>query len=83
MSKKIFSLSIFTIALAMAFVFSAPIVTRAASDNYNDPFTGITNLVGIDEATSNVSSFHDRDRDNARDSKFPSYGLQGNWAGQH
>ncbi len=83
MSKKLFSLSIFTIALAMAFVFSAPIVTRAASDNFDDQFLGESNLVGIDEPTSPVTPLHNRDRDNGRDFKFPSYGLQGNWAGQH
>ncbi|MGO9020522.1 MAG: hypothetical protein ACLQVJ_19455 [Syntrophobacteraceae bacterium] len=80
MNKKLFSLSIFTIALAMAFVFSAPNVTRAASDNYNDQFVGITNLLGVDEAHNGAGA---RDRDRAPVVNFQTYGLQGDWAGQH
>jgi len=80
MNKKLFSLSIFAVALAMAFVFSAPIVTMAASDNYNDQFVGITNLLGVDEAHYGIGA---RDRDRAPVVNFQTYGLQGDWAGQH
>ena len=81
MNKKLFSLSIFTIAFAMAFVFSAPFGTMAASDNYNEPFIGSTNLFGVDEA-DNGAMARDRDRDIAPVLNFGSYGLQGDWAGQ-
>jgi hypothetical protein len=79
--NKLFSLSIITIALAMAFVITAPNLTMAISDNYNDEMVGSANLFGVDEA-NNVTGPIDRDRDRAPDLDFQTYGLQGDWAGQ-
>jgi hypothetical protein len=82
MSKKLFSLSIFTITLVISFVFSAPGVTMASSDNYNAAFPGNSNLLGVDEAHSSVGALPDRDMDIAPGLNFQSYGLQGDWGGQ-
>jgi len=81
MNKKLFGLSIFAIALASVFVFTAPGGAVAASDNYNNAFVGSANLIGIDEADNAVAV--DRDKDIAPVLNFQTYGLQGNWeAGQ-
>ena len=80
MNKKLFGLSIFAIALAAAFVFTAPGGAMAASDNYNGTFLGSVNLIGVDEADSGIAI--DRDKDVAPGLTFQSYGLKGDWEGQ-
>jgi hypothetical protein len=79
MNKRLFSLSIFAIALAAVFVSTVPSITMAASDNYNNAYVGSTNLFGVDEATSGITAPVDRDRDIDAGLIHPSYGLKGSW----
>ena len=81
MNKKLFSLSVFAIALAAVFVFTAPGGAIAASDNYNNAYLGSANLIGVDEADNGIAAI-DRDRDIAPPVIFQSYGLNDSWAGQ-
>ena len=80
MNKRLFSLSIVTIALAMVFSFTTPNVTLAAGDNYNDVFIGASNLFGVDEAVNGTEP--NSDRDVGPGVEFQSYGLRGDWVGQ-
>ena len=80
MNKRLFSLSIVTIAFAMVFSFTAPNVTSAAGDNYNYILIDAVNVFGADEAVNGIEPGSDRDV--GPDLNFQSYGLQGNWAGQ-
>ena len=95
MNKKLFSLSIFTIALAVAFVFSAPNGakaadgTNAAGSNYNHRGyieNRSANLFGEDWATNGGRTRRDMDKDRYIQRQIPDfqvYGLQGNWKGAY
>jgi len=77
MNNKLFSLTIFAVALAVASMVTVPGVMAAVSDNYNAVFIGTPDLFGVDEATNTAS---DRDRDISPPAlDFSTYGLQGNW----
>ncbi|SPF49779.1 exported hypothetical protein [Syntrophobacter sp. SbD1] len=78
MNKKIFSLSLFAIALAGLFLFAAPNGSIAASDNYNNTFSGSINHFGVDEAY-NGGALAGRDYDRPSKPDFQSYGLHGDW----
>jgi hypothetical protein len=86
MSKKLLSLSIFAIALAVAFVFWAPNGTMAEDNNNHAGYMNSPNSFGDswDSATNNAGEHFDRDRDRATEPPpiFKSYGLQGDWRGQ-
>jgi len=89
MNKKLFSLSIFTIALALAFVLSAPNGANAAGSNYNHRGyieNRSANSFGEDWATNGASTHRDMDKDRHIQKQIPDfqiYGLQGNWKGAY
>ncbi len=96
MNKKLFSLSVFTIALAVAFVFSAPKGAKAA-DGINAAVSNhnhrgyienrFANSFGEDWATNGGAGAHrDTDKDRHIQRQIPDfqiYGLQGNWKGAY
>ena len=86
MKKKLISLPIFAIALAVAFVFWAPKGTRA-DDNHHPGYKDSANSFSDDHhgARNRAGRAQDR-RDKDRATRSPhvqSYGLQGDWRGQH
>ena len=95
MNKKLFSLFIFTIALAVAFVFSAPSGAKAADSNYNQRGNynhrghienRSANSFGEEWATNEVRTPRDTDKDKHIQKQIPDfqiYGLQGNWKGAY
>jgi hypothetical protein len=94
MSKKLFSLSIFTIALAAAFMFSAPDCAKAADGTNvarNNSHRGYienrsANSFGEDWATNGYGTRRDMDKDRYIRRQIPDfqiYGLQGNWKGAY
>src|SRR5208283_5078234 len=86
MNKKLLGLPIFAIALAVAFVFWAPKATRA-DDSHHPGYNNSANSFSDDHhgARNRAGRAQDRrDRDRATQSqRFQSYGLQGDWRGQH
>jgi hypothetical protein len=87
MNKKLLGLPIFTIALAVAFVFWAPKGTMEAGGSFHPGYNDSANSFSDDHhGTRNRAgrAQDDRDRDRALwSSPFQSYGLQGDWRGQH
>jgi hypothetical protein len=95
MNRKLFSLSIFTIALAVAFVFSAPGFAKAADGTNaarsNNNHRGYienrsANSFGEDWATNGYGTRRDMDKDRHIRRQIPDfqiYGLQGNWKGAY
>ncbi|MGO9315143.1 MAG: hypothetical protein ACLQBD_02835 [Syntrophobacteraceae bacterium] len=82
MNKKLLGLPIFAIALAVAFVFWAPKGTRA-DDSHHPGYNSSANSFSDDHNGAGRAQDR-RDRDRATQSQhFQSYGLQGDWRGQH
>jgi len=82
MSTKLFSLSLFSIALALVFMFAAPGFSTVVSDNYNAVFDG-PNIFGTSEANNSFGALHDGDREGVSRLNFQSRGLHGDWAGEY
>ena len=87
MSKKLLSLSVFTIALAAAFVFWAPSGTMAAGGDYQEGYMNSPNSFASDHgwnaegAGTSLDRDYDRDRGRAmQPPQFQGYGLQGDWS---
>lgn len=87
MNKKLLSLPVFTIALAVAFMFWTPKGTMAADGGYHPGYNNSTNSFSDDHhgARNRAGRAKDsRDKDRAtRSAPFQSYGLQGDWRGHH
>ncbi len=86
MDKKLLSLSIFTIPLAVAFVFWAPGGSMAAGNSYHPGYNESANTFeDNDWAGTRIETAHDGDKDKAMQPlpHFQAYGLQGDWSGQH
>ncbi|MGC9965557.1 MAG: hypothetical protein ABSE08_09135 [Syntrophobacteraceae bacterium] len=92
MYKKLLSLSIFTIAFAVSFVFWAPNGTMAACSSYHEGYIDSANSFAddYDWAANRAGPARDMDRDMDRGEDramqpplFQSYGLQGDWRGQY
>lgn len=63
MNKKLFSLSILTIAFAVGFLFAASNGTMAAGDNYNGVSVYSTNLLEVALRHNGITSPDNFDRD--------------------
>ncbi len=86
MNKKLLGIPIFTVALALAFVFWAPQGTKA-DDSYHPGYKDSANSFSDDHHGARNRAGRAKDgRDRDRSMKPPpsnSYGLQGDWRGQH
>ncbi|MGA3116730.1 MAG: hypothetical protein ABSF90_20095 [Syntrophobacteraceae bacterium] len=86
MDRKLLSLPVFTIALAVAFVFWAPGGSMAAGSSYHPGYNESANTFeDNDWAGTRAETTHDRETDRSVQPPpyFQSYGLQGDWRGQH
>lgn len=63
MNKKLFSLSILTIAFAVVFLCAAPNGTMAASDDHNGVSVGSTNPLEVAAPHNGITSPDNFDRD--------------------
>jgi len=77
--NKFYSFSVFAVAFAL--VFGLGVIKATASDSYNVT-PDQANIFGLDEADKGANVLRDRDVGQP-DISFQSFGLMGDWSGEH